>query len=742
MSIAASGEYREPLSAAHNLAEMGVPIFCCRLGDDGNPRGAFDWQNTEAGDESHAAIERWRPGMGLGALGGVIFDIIDVDPRNGGDLSWRVLLRCLAGDPPEIFGIAATPSRGAHFYIASQGVGRQKLLKGIDLQARSGFVFIPPTVRPSKAAGDNGALRPYRWVSEVHWQATPWAHEPSAAFAMLPWSNGEPTGASSGSSRKTPAEWMETALTAETGEQRGALLGLVMEYMFRGMPDAAIADTLRNFLLKMPVFDEDRPWYPARGGNPDKWIHSLMRKSASFRPAPDADSDELEGIRDVEPRRITTEHAESAEEIAFWESRPVLAHIRTSARARRASPWAVLGEAMAEAVCHTPSTLLLPPVIGGEGTLNMLIAIVGKPGIGKNAAARAARAAFRWTGIMGIIDDKVDRIPIGSGEGIAKSYGMSMKNKETGVIEVARVAESVIFTIPEIDTFGALHGRSGSTLSPEMRKFYSGEALGFGYSNRESRVIIEDHTYRGCIIAGVQPGRGEVILGDMDSGFAQRWLWLPARDETMPRERPEMPRPMDWEPPGLVESLGYSDGPYVMPVFDGAWDLADEAIFNYHLQNDNDDDREAHAFYTRLKVAAGLALLDGSDELRESDWELSAYVMKVSGNTRDYVARVLAEKAAAANEAAGRSEGKRRAAAEASHTKTVNTKIAKRVLALLDYSEFRTYTKITMSGFNSADRSLVPDVLIELGLAGMVESENYTYRGRKSIRYRKIRKTK
>ena len=87
-----------------------------------------------------------------------MFDVVDVDPRNGGLDSWPLLLARLADEPPELFGIAATPSRGAHFWIASQGVAKTKLAKGIDLQAAGGFVFIAPTVRPSRAVGRRGRM--------------------------------------------------------------------------------------------------------------------------------------------------------------------------------------------------------------------------------------------------------------------------------------------------------------------------------------------------------------------------------------------------------------------------------------------------------------------------------------------------------------------------------------------------------------------------------------------------------
>lgn len=741
MSLPPSGDKRESyaddLFKARILAALGVPIFCCKLDADGNPVGAFDWQDTQPGEASYRAIDRWRPGMALGAVGGHVLDIVDVDPRNGGAESWPRLLARLAADPPEIFGIAATPSHGAHFWIASQGVRKKTdILKGIDLQAQGGFAFIAPTARPSKAKHDNGKLRPYSWIQPVSQQATPWIHEPSLAFRNLPWDTDGSGGNGNGRSRKTPEAWMDEVMKAESGEQRTALLGLVMEYMFRGIPEVAIADTLRNFLPKVPAFDDGQPWYPARGGNPDKWVQSLLRKGSRFRPVPDAAEDELAGIRDMEPRRVSRE---SPEEISFWQSRESLSHVRDFARSRRCGPWAVFGEVLAEAICHTPPTLQLPSSIGSNGTLNMLIALVGYSGAGKSAAEGAAEEAFRWTGIPSEIPDLIDRIPVGSGEGLVKSYAYNRKNEDTKRMELFWERLSAIITIEEIDTLRALNDRGGATISGELRKFYNGGRLGFGYAGTDKRTILPKNSYRGCIVAGVQPGRGRTILDDIEGGFPQRWLWLPADDPYMPDDRPPEVQPAEWSPP--YEICNTDSGEIlVMKVCDAALTAIDLA--RVRANHNGGNDMESHLRYTQLKVSAGLALLDGRCDVSDEDWSLAEYVLAVSTRTRESVEQHLAVKVHEANVNAGRMEGVRRAEADSSHRRSVNTRIAKRLLMLLSYNEFRTFSAITKNQFNSADKALIKDVLNELVTAGLIDREEYVNRGSNATRFRKIRPTK
>jgi hypothetical protein len=745
MSIADSSvKGNSGLIAAHNLAAMGVPIFRCRLDSEGNPEGrlAHGWQKTEAGEASHRAIDLWEPGMGLCAVTGPVFDVVDVDPRNGGAESWPLLLARLAEDPPLIFGMAATPSRGAHFWIASQNVAKTKLMKGIDLQARGGFVFIAPTMRPSKAEGDSGSLRPYQWVSPVSVQATPWVHAPSLAMIALINDGNRNKYTTNGSAprwkgRRSPEELMSDALAAEAGEQHYALLALVEEYQKRGWPPEAIRDTMRNFLPRMPVFEPEWPWITA--SDPDKEINGLMNEYRDGcywrdgkRIVPDATDDETDGLNDVIPNIVVEE---DPEETAFWESRPVLKHIRDWARARRACPWAVFGEAMSEAICHTPPTFQLPPMIGGEGTLNMLIALVGRPGAGKGAAARVARAAFKWEGVLGIIDDDVERRPVGTGEGLVKTFGFNRKDKDTGQTELFRTNMSAIVTIAEIDTFEAIKGRGGSTISPELRKVYSGEMIGFGYADAMKATIIPEHEYRCCVIAGVQPGRAEVILNDDAGGLAQRWLWLPAEDKSMPQERSKAPKVFEWEPPGLIGSLAYSDGPHIAKVCDQAWRAVDQAIVESH--HGQGDDMDAHAAYTQLKVAMGLALLDGSDEVRDSDWDLAGFVMRISGRTLGEIRSYLAREAHKKNIATAKAEGLRQQIREETADIQFNTSIAKRIMSILQDGEWISYNALSKKLYQK-HREALRDVLNSLIELGKVESQEITYQGRKGKQFRRV----
>lgn len=163
-------EDREALDVARRLIQAGVPVFAAEPieGSPGTYRLPKAWEKTVP---SEVWLERWKPGWALAAVGGHAADFLDSDPRNGGDQSVDVLRQ--EGDFPLAFGRQATPSGGDHWVIAPTGERKSTgFMPGLDLQSGApdgvgrGFVYIAPTVRPSKDPKDNGALRAYRWVEE------------------------------------------------------------------------------------------------------------------------------------------------------------------------------------------------------------------------------------------------------------------------------------------------------------------------------------------------------------------------------------------------------------------------------------------------------------------------------------------------------------------------------------------------------------------------------------------------
>ena len=155
-----TAEQLEALEVARTLVARGVPLFLAEA--DPAARDGFrrpnDWQQTIP---DPSVVDRWQPGMALCAVMGHGLDLLDLDPRNGGNLD--------ALDPmPTAYGSAVTPSGGVHVFIRSLGVGsRDGVFPGVDVKgglpdgSSRGYAYIAPTVRPSKVTGEPGA---YRWT--------------------------------------------------------------------------------------------------------------------------------------------------------------------------------------------------------------------------------------------------------------------------------------------------------------------------------------------------------------------------------------------------------------------------------------------------------------------------------------------------------------------------------------------------------------------------------------------------
>ena len=101
----------------------------------------------------------------------------------------------------------------------------------------------------------------------------------------------------------------------------------------------------------------------------------------------------------------------------LWASRPVLEHIRDYALSRHVSPFGVLGVCLVRSLLSVPPYVTLPGTIGGQVALNPFLALVSASGGGKGACERCGAAALASPEL-----DAVSTMPIGSGEGAARSF--------------------------------------------------------------------------------------------------------------------------------------------------------------------------------------------------------------------------------------------------------------------------------------------------------------------------------
>lgn len=257
--------YSEAIVTAHRLVEFGVPIFAARLKEDGTPDRSDGrwkgWEKKPAGIKAHTAIANLKEGEALCAVTGVIFDVIDHDLQN--DPSGSALRRMsedLGEDGPEIYLRTNTPSGGTHLWVAAQDIGTHPAFRiGLDYKGGKadgtsrGFVFLPPTIRPSKRDG-----QPREYVYGADFLDS---SDDSICQALCDYVLSErPEDADE---RPAPGR-QETdrlrleCVAAKPGMQRGALLRYVHELERKGYEKPDILKLLST--LKLPAYNKRKPW--------------------------------------------------------------------------------------------------------------------------------------------------------------------------------------------------------------------------------------------------------------------------------------------------------------------------------------------------------------------------------------------------------------------------------------------------------------------------------------------------
>lgn len=362
----------------------------------------------------------------------------------------------------------------------------------------------------------------------------------------------------------------------------------------------------------------------------EEWLESEGHSPSELQPVPPASPESSRSAQ------VSRDDSLAPSSFDWWESRPVLAHIRRFALARMCSPAAVLGVVIERTLATVPHPVVLPPTIGGVGSLNMFCALVGPSGSGKGAAESAAADAV-------LFDDPISTAPLGSGEGIAHCYAHPEKVKDedggTAHTEIVWDTHSVLFTSPEVDAMVAIGDRRGSTLMEQLRNAYSGERLGFSYADETRKIPLERHQYRFGLVVGVQPLKAGPILNDSAGGTPQRFIWMPTTDAAITDTPPVEPEPFRLHAPRWGEIRTDAMGRHVLEIPAEVEHL----VRAQHAARGRGDGHalDGHAMFTREKVAVALAVLDGRAEMTLDDWSLAGHIMHLSDVTRSRITAIL-----------------------------------------------------------------------------------------------------
>lgn len=347
----------------------------------------------------------------------------------------------------------------------------------------------------------------------------------------------------------------------------------------------------------------------------------------------------------------------------FWE-RDSLAHIYDAALMRMTPPWGVLAHCVARALHLVSPKVQLPPLVGGNASLNWFAAVAARSGGGKSSSSAVAGAL-----VKGVPDVAIRNM--GSGEGIAAAFRPPK----------APDIEALMFLCEEIDTMIANAERQASTTMSTLRNAFMGDPPGQTFKNNMSSRPILKHEYRMTLIVGVQPGRAGALLEDYHSGTLQRFQWFPGFDPRCTRSaaRPRefitslpMPAPGQWTRAQILDLPAGAEEEIMATRELSAQDLIDAV--------------DGHKLLVREKFAFGLALLDDRTGYNDDDWRRSGIAMDISDATRRWVEVECHKAEREIEERKGERQGVARSAAEAAKVATDDRKVAqaqRRILSRL-----------------------------------------------------------
>jgi hypothetical protein len=172
----------------------------------------------------------------------------------------------------------------------------------------------------------------------------------------------------------------------------------------------------------------------------------------------------------------------------FWDARETLKRIRTAARSRGAAPDAVLGAVLAGVSLRTHPDVKLPPIVGGPGSLNLAVGIIGPSGTGKGVAMRTA---------ADLLPELVGRVgigPPGTGQGMLDAYFEAEKDENGKIVDHVQRLDGFMFEADEGQVVSKLGEGTGSLTLEVMRHSFNGERCGTTTVGAPWRISVRTRT--------------------------------------------------------------------------------------------------------------------------------------------------------------------------------------------------------------------------------------------------------
>ena len=346
----------------------------------------------------------------------------------------------------------------------------------------------------------------------------------------------------------------------------------------------------------------------------------------------------------------------------FWNSTAVLQQIHQMARARRASPDAVLHAVLARVAAMADPTVRADNGIQQPATLCWYCGLYGPSGSGKGNAEKTARELTPFP----MIDFAV--IGISTGQGIIAAYleqetdpdDEGGKNK----ILVQRRTRGYALATEGSVIESMSRMAAASTLNTTLCSAWMSEWQGTSNATVELRRALPDGSYTLSMSLGVQEEPAAKLLEMGNIGLPQRLAWAHASlAPDTPRERPDTTGPLTltmhngqdapvttWV--STLRNVTMAVPPHVTEEIDTI--ILGNATEKPEGQPPNDP-LDTHEPLWRLKCAALMALLHGHTEVRAQEWDMATVMWQTSRQVRGRV-QTAADRRARAQRGAVRAE--------------------------------------------------------------------------------------
>ncbi|MGP5506854.1 hypothetical protein ACTXMG_05210 [Corynebacterium flavescens] len=328
-----------------------------------------------------------------------------------------------------------------------------------------------------------------------------------------------------------------------------------------------------------------------------------------------------------------------------------LSRVRECARSRGVQPVPFLLAVLQRVLCSLPGNVWFDAG-KGRGCLNLFTVLLGIPGAGKDRMMGAVAECVE----VCEAERRLEPVPLhlGSGEGIVETL-----QPDEGEV----VTRPVVFGASEVGTLHTRLTRTGSTLRGTLLDIYSGNSL--GATTKGSVLVVPAKSYTAGLWVAAQPDKAHLLLDGDDDGFRHRFVWAEMLDPFALAERPA-------EQVGLlavsIPSSVLAGSPITFPaevkrlVWTEGFELA-----AYGVSGSN----SGHRTYTRLKLAAGLALLRSEAAVHMDDWRRAGVLMDYSDKVQEYAMTYAKDRAVEA-------EADKLEAKEAAATEVLQRKLNKR----------------------------------------------------------------